>query len=661
MDLHPTPDPGLSLAPRRYSAFISYNQADRDQARWLHRALETYRFPKNLLGRSTKLGTLGKRLQPVFQDREELSSSTNLAESVRQALAQSASLVVVCSPNGAKSKWVNEEIREFIRLGRRANIQCLVIAGEPVVHSLDQPGDAQCCFPPALFEDGGREPLAADIRPGMDGKRLARLKLIAGITGLALDELRQRENARRTRNLIIATTVLGLALVVVASLAVVALLSRNEAIAQRDIARRKTITAERTVEFVKSMFAVADPSQARGATITARQIVDLGAQRIDLELEGEPSVKADLQITLGEVYTNLGLFNEGNALLRRSLDHGPSDPELKIRQRVALAEALSWQADDDGAAAAFGEALKLADVPGFERPDLTARILVGLGETEGYRGDPKRGEGLIRRALALDRARGEKNEAGLARSHEALGQVYLGANRLSEARIEYQEALRLRMKRQGELHPRTIQDLNQLGAIAYLANDSVAAERYWVRQLPLAEKVLGPDHPEVAVTLNNIARIRVEQARYQAAIPLLRRALSIQATQRTEANQELVFPLYNLALALRSTGEPGEARRLLERDLVIAKAHKHRNLPPILVELADLACHEGNSGRAINLLSQAKPAMKEYYPDQPWRMALLEYVESSCRKDSRKMKSTREAVLARWPVPSHFGNQVSDY
>ena len=643
----------------RYAAFISYNQRDRPEARWLHRALETYRFPAKLVGRDTKLGMLGRKLPPIFQDREELSASADLAASVQQALSQSASLVVVCSPNAARSRWVNEEIREFIRLGRQSEIQCVVIAGEPsALRDADDPSD-EGAFPPALFESEGQEPLAADIRPGMDGKSLARLKLIAGITGLAFDELRQREQARRTRRLVIATTVLALALLLVASLALFALVSRNEAIAQRDIARQKTVTAERTVEFVKSMFAVADPSQAQGETISARQIVDLGAQRIDRELADEPVVKAELQVTLGEVYTNLGLFKQGDLLLRRSLAEGATDPGLRARQRLALAEAQSWQADDEGAAKSFREALALTRTSGFDRTDLVPRILAGLGETEGYLGNAQRAEGYITRALALDQRREGGSGPAVARDYEALGQVYLGTKRYADARAQYEKALAIRLAKQGPLHPRTIQDLNQLGAVAYLADDVEAAEKYWLRQLPLAQRVLGRDHPEVAVTLNNIARIRVERARYRTAIPLLRRAISIQKAQRSGDNEELVFPLYNLALALRATGAPAEARQLLAESLRIAELSKHRNLAPIQVELANIACEQGRHSDGITLLDTARPLMAQTYPDQPWRTALLEFDAASCRGDIAGAAAYRRLVLKRWPLPSYFGQQVS--
>ena len=324
-----------------------------------------------------------------------------------------------------------------------------------------------------------------------------------------------------------------------------------------------------------------------------------------------------------------------------------------------MAEALSWQADDEGAARSYREALALTKSAGFDRTDLVPRILAGLGETEGYLGNVRKAEALVQKALAIDRTGDRHEGTAVARDYEALGQILLASNRLPEARSYYEKALAIRVARQGSLHPRTIQDLNQLGAVAYLANDAVAAEGYWSRQLPLAEKVLGPEHPEVAVTLNNIARVRVERARYRSAIPLLRRALAIQAAQRSEGNEELVFPLYNLALALRATGQVNEARRLLDEDVSIATLKKHRNLAPVQVELADLNCVAGSRAEALRLLKVARPLMTKTYPDQPWRSALLEYVDASCRQDSVGMAANRRIVLARWPLPSYFGQQVS--
>jgi tetratricopeptide (TPR) repeat protein len=200
----------------KYKAFISYSHRDEKWAAWLHRALEAYRLPRKVAGAETGNGTVPKRIRPVFRDRDELSSSADLADTVRKALAESENLVVVCSPAAAASRWVNEEIRHFAALGRQDGIYCMVVDGDPAG---DGPNTA--CFPPALAEIGMQEPLAADVRPWADGKRLSRLKLIAGMLGLPLDQLRRRDLQKRQRTWALA----ALASVVVLAIGLAAVTS----------------------------------------------------------------------------------------------------------------------------------------------------------------------------------------------------------------------------------------------------------------------------------------------------------------------------------------------------------------------------------------------------------------------------------------------------
>ena len=206
----------------RYSAFISYNHRDRDWAVWLHRALERYSIPQRLVGHPAPWGQIGERLPPVFRDRDELATSSDLAASVKQALAGSATLVVICSPNSAKSKWVDEEIRTFIAAGREQFIRLIIVDGEP--HS---PDPARECLPPSLIRDGAPEPLAADVRKEGDGRAAAKLKILAGILGVPYDELRQREAARRQKRLAIIAVAASIGFLVMAGLTVFAFISRG--------------------------------------------------------------------------------------------------------------------------------------------------------------------------------------------------------------------------------------------------------------------------------------------------------------------------------------------------------------------------------------------------------------------------------------------------
>ena len=156
----------------------------------MHRSLESYRLPSRLRGGQGEYGPLPERLTPIFRDREDLSSAGRLGPQIQAALADSEALVVVCSPEAARSPFVESEVLAFKRNGRGHRIYAFIVAGEP------NSGGEQECFPNALrFELGAdgqlsatpANPIAADAREGKDGKARARLKLLAGLFGLPLD------------------------------------------------------------------------------------------------------------------------------------------------------------------------------------------------------------------------------------------------------------------------------------------------------------------------------------------------------------------------------------------------------------------------------------------------------------------------------------------
>ena len=146
--------------PARYKAFISYSHADEAWATWLHKALEAYRVPTKLVGRESPVGAIPKKLFPIFKDRDELASAHQLGSELEKALHDSASLIVLCSPRAAQSKWVNEEIKLYKAMGRAERVFCLIVDGEP--------GDADReCFPEAArfqVDDAGQIKAASILK-----------------------------------------------------------------------------------------------------------------------------------------------------------------------------------------------------------------------------------------------------------------------------------------------------------------------------------------------------------------------------------------------------------------------------------------------------------------------------------------------------------------
>ena len=137
------------MDPVKYWAFLSYSHRDAKWGSWLHKSLESYRPPKQLVGRRTERGPIPARLALIFRDRVELACATDLGASFNDALSRSLCQIVICSPSAARSRWVNEEILAFKRLGREDRIFCLIVDGAP--NASDDPSQAHLeCFPPAL-------------------------------------------------------------------------------------------------------------------------------------------------------------------------------------------------------------------------------------------------------------------------------------------------------------------------------------------------------------------------------------------------------------------------------------------------------------------------------------------------------------------------------
>ncbi|HEV8407930.1 MAG TPA: toll/interleukin-1 receptor domain-containing protein, partial [Sphingomicrobium sp.] len=244
-------DRGVPRLRTRYYAFLSYSHKDRDLANWLHRELENFRVPSALAGRLTANGVVPRRLTPIFRDQHDLSAAIDLAVEVEAALAASQFLVVLCSPIAAKSRWMNIEIESFKRTRPEGCVLAAVVSGEPFAS--DMPGlEHEECFPAALrykYDRRGHrtakraDPLAADFRDGGEGRRIAFLKLVAGMLGVGLDELVQRETTRKHRRLALLAAASLAGMAVTSTLAVTAMRAR-------DAAREQRGQAEVLIEFM---------------------------------------------------------------------------------------------------------------------------------------------------------------------------------------------------------------------------------------------------------------------------------------------------------------------------------------------------------------------------------------------------------------------------
>ena len=346
----------MAVSASRYRAYISYSHADRAWADWLHKALETYRVPSRLVGTQTAAGVIPRRLIPVFRDRAELASAADLASRIHEAMQRSDNMIVICSPRAAASRWVNEEVLAFKRLGREGRIFCLIVDGEP--NASDLPGrEAEECFAPALryhlgadgaLSDRRAEPIAADARPGKDGRTNSKLKLIAGLLDIGFDTLKQREQVRRMRRMAAITSTALVVTALTTLLAIGALIERHAAVVAQHAAVRRQKQADELVRFMLGdlydkliqvgrldvMEAVDDKAMAYFQSLPTADVTDLAlTQRVKALQEIGAAREAE-----GALAKALESYQSASTLAAQLLRRAPTD----LMRQASYANTLVW-------------------------------------------------------------------------------------------------------------------------------------------------------------------------------------------------------------------------------------------------------------------------------------------------------------------------------
>ncbi|MEO5629709.1 MAG: TIR domain-containing protein [Thermomonas sp.] len=607
----------LPGACMHYRAFISYSHADSRWARWVHRRVENYRLPSRLRGTNGEFGPLPDRLAPIFRDREDLSSAGELGPKIQLALADSEALIVLCSPEAARSPWVDNEIVQFKRLGRADRVFALILSGEP------NSGDERECFPRALrFEldaEGNigsmpAEPVAADVRANKDGKSLARLKLLSGMLGLPLDTLRQREAARQHRRQFVITSLALLVMLVTSFLAL-------QAVRAQHAAERRQKQAETLVNFMLGdlsdrltevsrldiMQAVNDQAMTYFQSLPTADVTDESLQQ-----------RAKTFVKLGNVRLSEGLLPEALQSFQAAANIGAelakAQPDNVDRQ-LAFSEINSslgivhwYQGELDQAFA------------GFE----TARKIVEQASTLA----PKNAE-LVFQISYL-----ENN----------IGHVLEARGKLDEAQVHYRNMLAT-SERLVAMDPANQDGHTQLGLahnnlakMALLGGDlPTAVERYRADvaiETTLAQRDARNNEQAEKLLISRAAlgRTLALTGEVDAGILELRQALAdtnrLLGTEASATSYLEDAGLYGTQLAywLRVRGDTDDASRQLSQALdVLSKLTKQdpsnvgwqRELAEARIERAEQLCAAGQLDLARQQATQALAVLETQLAQQP--------------------------------------------
>ena len=658
----------------RYRAFLSYSHRDARLAQKLHRKLEAYTIPRSLRGARADGSVVHSRLSPVFRDRDELATAGSLSHSIEEALDASGALIVVCSPAAVASPWVDAEIAYFRRRHPERPTLAFVVGGDPTI---DPRKDAQhAAFPLNLLrsdvDDPASaigEPIAADAREQGDGFSSAFLKLVAGLLSLRYDQLKQRELRRRQQRWALIAGCSMVLTIAFAVLAVRATIARNEARTAQSLAELELTSERQTREFLLSIFHLADANEARGNSVTVREVLDRAVARIDHTEFSRAEIRSRFLATMGQAYSSLGLNKRGVELLRHSIDAlgtgnlGPDARTQRIDSRIELADLLYSMGEYDAALAQLDAVSSAHETLSWQQQ---ARLANVRGDVLAYSEKDVEARTAYLEALdAIERAHAAPQESVLVRGRSLYGMALLAqfAGDYAKARQGYAQLVELLQPIVGETHPDTIAAINSLGSSAYQSGDVAGARVQWLRALGAAKKVYDPGNPEIASIENNLGRLMLETGDLAGAEPLLRDALASDRKHDSATFDDLAYPLYNLAFLRFVQGGRDEALKLLDEALPIAEKSKHRMYGPILTTLADLHCANGQLELGASFAERAVTVNREHADIAPWYADQAALTQKYCQAMAglKVERSTLAPLVAalnkKWGEASPFAQR----
>jgi serine/threonine protein kinase len=487
-------------------------------------------------------------------------------------------------------------------------------------------GDLDWITMKALEKDRARRygtpsELAADIQRYLNHEPVGARPASAGY--------RLRKYARRHRVAVFAAA--GLVLLL-AAFSVLQALQLHRITRERDRATHERDRATRITDFMTGMFKVSDPSEARGNSVTAREILDKASNDIGKGLAKDPEVQSQMTQVMAQTYLNLGLYPRAHDLAKRALDArssllGPDDPKT-----LESMTQLGWILNREGK---YVEAEKMERqaldgehrILGPEDP-LTLETMDHLASILGHEGHFDEIEKLEREVMGVEaRVLGPENTQTL-QSTNHLGVALLRQNRYTEAEQEYRRLLDVERRVLGPDHPETLKSLSNLAMALRGQRRFADAEQLYREALATQQRVLGPEHQNTALAMFNLAELLFIEGRLADTEKLDREALAIQSRTLGPEHPDTLSTKRNMATVLLREGRLEEAEKM-ERETLNARLRVLGPGNPLTMStqsgVAEILISEGRYAEAEKIARQAFEAqLRNLGPQHPYTLEALQ-------------------------------------
>lgn len=376
-------------------------------------------------------------------------------------------------------------------------------------------------------------------------------------------------------------------------------------------AARQARTAEQVTDFLIRLFEVSDPSEARGNSVTAREVLDRGAEKIRRELGDEPRVEARLMDTMGRVYRNLGLFDAARPLLEEALRireaMSPPDELEVARSLDSLGILHREMGEPTKALAMFERTLEIRQrILGPEHVGV-ASSLNNLASVHLDRGDVAEARRLNEKALAIREKSLPPDDPDLVTSRMNFGIALSDMGERERALVLLDQVRRVLEAKSPE-SPDLALVLDNLGAIHAEAGELDRAQPLVERGLHIRERALGPDHPEVANSLINLGDLLLARGNFDSARPRFERAIRILKNAKVPDHRSMALARGSLAALLVGTGRYAAAKREIQEAAEILtrlNGRDNSDTADILTGYADALRRAGRTKEADEVTARA--------------------------------------------------------
>jgi len=418
-------------------------------------------------------------------------------------------------------------------------------------------------------------------------------------------------------------------------------------------ANRAAETSQRVSAFMTELFRLADPGEARGNSVTAREVLDEGARRIEAELKDQPEVQAALMVSMGNAYLGLGLAKVAKPILERSLEIRrklSGESAETAESLTAVAEAEFTLGDYVQAEKHFTEAAALRTRLFGATHASVAQAFDGVARAQWRQGRYDSASVSAQHSIDIYQTLGA-HPAELAGSFSSLAKIRVSTGRLPEADSLLRAALDLARAAYGPEHLKVAQLMNNLGLVLTAEKKFDEADSNLRGALVILQKLLGPRHPQVATSSTALATLLQQEHQYAQAEALFRDALTTYQGLYGDQHPETGSMMTQLAWVLADEGKCAESEVLAQKARDILKqAYPNGHWVIALTEsvLGQCLGVRGQDREAEPLLTQSYVVLQKT-PGGAWGLAALNRIIDYYEHRGNKAKAEEYRRL----LPAH--------